>query len=61
MTPGIHPIIVNKILSRNAPPNPLFIKTATGGSRMLSIIVPNDIILYLTVYLFFNRPPGHRL
>lgn len=45
ITPGIHPMSVNRMLSKKAPPKPLFIRTATGGSKMLSIIVNSDIFI----------------
>ncbi len=53
MTPGIHPIKVSSMFRKNAPPSPRFMNTATGGNKMLNMIVNNDIVLVLV--LSFNN------
>src|SRR5690554_5285087 len=55
ITPGTHPKIVSTMLRIQAVPKPLFIRTATGGSRTLRTIVSNDIFsLVLSVKFDFQ-------
>lgn len=43
MTPGIHPMSVSKMLTRNVVPIPCFMKTAKGGNKIFKMIVTNDM------------------
>ena len=52
ITPGSHPMIVSKTLTKNVPPKPCFMKTAAGGKIIFNMIVNIDIVYNFKCYYF---------